>query len=71
MPGSAKWDELNDIARLSVTESSRDGTVQVTVAAFGVLTGLVLTERWHQQSPDLLGRAVFETIGPNDPPRNS
>ena len=88
MPGSVKWDELNDkIARLFVTESSRDGAVQVTVSASGVLTGLVLKERWHQQPPmgavaaqvmecvaraqaripDLLGRAMFETIGPNDP----
>ena len=88
MPGSAKWNELNDrIARLSVTESSRDGTVQVTVSTAGVLTGLVLKERWHQplpasavaaqvmeclaraqaRIPDLLGRTVFETIGPNDP----
>jgi hypothetical protein len=88
VPGSAKWNELNDrIARLSVTESSRDGTVQVTVSTSGVLTGLVLKERWHQplpagavaaqvmeclaraqaRIPDLLGRAAFETIGPDDP----
>ncbi len=88
MPGSVNWNELNDkIARLSVTESSRDGTVQVTVSASGVLTGLVLKERWHQQLPlgavaaqvmecvaraqaripDLLGQAMFKTIGPNDP----
>lgn len=80
MAGSAKWDELNDrIARLSVTESSRDGTVRVTVSASGVLTGLVLREgavaaqvmeclaRAQARIPDLLGRALFETIGPNDP----
>ncbi|MFD9701857.1 YbaB/EbfC family nucleoid-associated protein [Lentzea sp. NPDC059081] len=88
MPGSANWDELNDrISRLSVTESSRDGAVQVTVSASGVLTGLVLKERWNQQPPmgavaaqvmdcvaraqaripDLLGRAMAETIGPGDP----
>lgn len=88
MPESAKWNELNDrIARLSVTESSRDGTVQVTVSTSGVLTGLVLKERWQQPQPasavaaqvmeclaraqaripNLLGQAMFETIGPNDP----
>ncbi|WP_112263937.1 YbaB/EbfC family nucleoid-associated protein [Lentzea terrae] len=80
MAGSAKWDELNDrIARLSVTESSRDGTVRVTVAASGVLTGLVLRDgavaaqvmeclaRAQARIPDLLGRALFETVGPNDP----
>ena len=80
MAGSAKWDELNDrIARLSITESSRDGTVRVTVAASGVLTGLVLREgavaaqvmeclaRAQARIPDLLGRALFEAIGPGDP----
>ncbi|WP_086666613.1 hypothetical protein [Lentzea kentuckyensis] len=85
MPGSAKWNELNDrIARLSVTESSRDGTVQVTVSTSGVLTGLVLKEqrqpagvmaaqvmeclaRAQARIPHLLGQAMFETIGPNDP----
>ena len=88
MPESAKWHELNDrIARMSVTESSRDGTVQVTVSTTGVLTGLVLKERWQQplpasavaaqimeclaraqaRIPNLLGQAMFETIGPNVP----
>lgn len=88
MPESAKWSELNDrIARMSVTESSRDGTVQVTVSTSGVLTGLVLKERWQQPQPagavaaqimeclaraqaripNLLGQAMFETIGPNVP----
>lgn len=88
MPGSAKWNELNDrIARLSVTESSRDGMVQVTVSTTGVLTGLVVREQCQQprpmsavaaqvmecvaraqaRIPDLLGQAMFETIGPNDP----
>jgi hypothetical protein len=88
VPGSAKWDELNDrIARLSVTESSRDGMVRVTVSTSGVLTGLVLHERRDQPQPlgavaaqvmeclaraqaripDLLGQAMFETVGPNDP----
>jgi DNA-binding protein YbaB len=50
--GSTNWEELNDrISRLSLTETSRDGTIQVTVSASGVLTDLVLKERWHQPQP--------------------
>jgi DNA-binding protein YbaB len=45
-----RYQELQDrIARLSITEASRDGAVRVTVSATGVLTDLVLTER----RPDL------------------
>lgn len=53
-----KWGELNDrIARLSVTESSRDGMcVRVTVSTSGVLTGLVLNE-WRDQTQPLGGSA--------------
>lgn len=59
MAGRADWQrqvaenarrhrELNErVAGLSITEKSRDGTVVVTVSATGVLTGLVLKERWH------------------------
>jgi YbaB/EbfC DNA-binding family protein len=50
--GSTNWEELNDrISRLSIIETSRDGTVQVRVSASGVLTDLVLKERWHQSQP--------------------
>jgi hypothetical protein len=33
------------VARISITESSRDGTVEVTVSTTGVITDLVLRER--------------------------
>lgn len=32
---------------LSITESSGDGTIRVTVSASGLLTDLVLRERWN------------------------
>lgn len=43
-----RYQELNErVSHLSITEKSRDGMVMVTVSATGVLTGLVLKERWH------------------------
>ncbi|MFD5829480.1 YbaB/EbfC family DNA-binding protein [Lentzea sp. NPDC060358] len=61
MPGRAKWDELDDrIGRMSVTESSRDGTVRVTVAASGVLTGLVLQDRGQPRPP--LGAVAAQVL---------
>lgn len=59
MAGKAEWQrqvaenakryrELDErVSQLSITEKSRDGTVMVTVSATGVLTDLVLKERWH------------------------
>lgn len=64
MSGNVNWDELNDrISRLSVTESSRDGTVRVTLSASGVLTDLVLKERWHQPQPlNMVAAQVMECV---------
>ena len=43
-----RYRELDErVSQLSITEKSRDGTVVVTVSATGVLTDLVLKERWH------------------------
>jgi len=43
-----RYRELDErVSQLSITEKSRDGTVIVTVSATGVLTDLVLKERWH------------------------
>jgi hypothetical protein len=43
-----RYRELDDrVSQLSITEKSRDGTIMVTVSATGVLTDLVLKERWH------------------------
>lgn len=59
MAGKADWQrqvaenaqryrELDErVSQLSITEKSRDGTIMVTVSATGVLTDLVLKERWH------------------------
>ena len=41
-----QYQQLSDrVAQVALTETSRDGTVQVTVSANGTLTGLVLRER--------------------------
>ncbi|HET9143019.1 YbaB/EbfC family nucleoid-associated protein [Actinophytocola sp.] len=37
------------LASLSITESSGDGAVKVTVSATGLLTDLVLRDRWHPE----------------------
>lgn len=65
MSGNVDWDGVRDrISRLSVTEASRDGTVRVTVSAGGVLTDLVLRERWHQPQPlSTVAAEVMECLG--------
>jgi DNA-binding protein YbaB len=47
------------LSRLSITESSGDGAVKVTVSASGQLTDLVLRERWH---PDPLPAIAAEIM---------
>ena len=43
-----RFQELSQrVAQLRITEKSRDGMIWVTVSADGLLTDLVLRERWH------------------------
>ncbi|MGB3438662.1 MAG: YbaB/EbfC family nucleoid-associated protein [Actinophytocola sp.] len=55
-----RYQQLNErVSHLSITEKSRDGMVVVTVSATGVLTGLVLKERWHPvPEPELAGQIM-------------
>lgn len=55
-----RYQELNErVSHLSITEKSRDGMVVVTVSSTGVLTDLVLKERWHPvPEPELAGQIM-------------
>jgi hypothetical protein len=55
-----RYQQLNErVSHLSITEKSRDGMVVVTVSATGVLTDLVLKERWHPvPEPELAGQIM-------------
>lgn len=56
-------DELQRrLAQLSITETSRDGTVRVTVATTGLLTGLVLTERRQPVPPARLAETIMACV---------
>lgn len=50
------------LARLSITETSRDGTVRVTVSASGLLTDLVLDERSAPKALPTVAAQVMETL---------
>jgi DNA-binding protein YbaB len=57
------WEELNErVARLSITEKSGDGTVKVTVSASGLLTDLVLKDRWNPQPPEEVAAQIMECV---------
>ena len=58
-----RYQDLNErVSRLSITEKSRDGTVMVTVSATGVLTDLVLKERWHPVPESELAEQIMECL---------
>jgi DNA-binding protein YbaB len=50
-----RYQQLREkLAQLSITEASGDGAVKVTIAASGLLTDLVLRERWRPEPlPDI------------------
>ncbi|MFL6144413.1 MAG: YbaB/EbfC family nucleoid-associated protein [Labedaea sp.] len=50
------------LAQLSITESSGDGAVKVTVSAGGQLTGLVLRERWRPEPLDAIADEVMACV---------
>jgi DNA-binding protein YbaB len=51
-----------EIARVSATESSADGAVQVTVDSGGVITDLVLSDRASQVRPQQLSAQIMDTM---------
>src|SRR4051794_3316580 len=57
---TARYQELTErLAQLSITESSGDGAVKVTISANGLLTDLALRERWHPEPlADLAGEVM-------------
>ncbi|MDQ2788502.1 MAG: hypothetical protein DLM60_11660 [Pseudonocardiales bacterium] len=50
------------VEQVQVTESSRDGTVRVTVDSRGALTGLAFTDRIREASPPELAAAVMSCL---------
>ncbi len=48
-----------EVNKISVTESSRDGAVRVTVGANGNITDLTLTKRIQQYSPSQLSQEIL------------
>ena len=50
------------ISQVSATESSADGTVEVTVDSAGVVTDLVLSERAGQVRPQQLSAQILDTM---------
>jgi DNA-binding protein YbaB len=50
------------LSRVSITETSRDGMVKVTVSADGVLTGLVMKERWHPPPLPELAAQIMDCL---------
>jgi DNA-binding protein YbaB len=50
------------LARMSITETSRDGAVRVTVSASGLLTDLALDERAAPKPLSALAAQVLETL---------
>jgi len=58
-----RFQELNErVAQLSITEKSRDGMVVVTVSSTGVLTDLVLKERWHPVPEPELAEQIMDCL---------
>jgi DNA-binding protein YbaB len=58
-----RYGELRQrLAETAITETSRDGTVTVTVSADGLLTGLVLKERWHRPPLPELAAQIMDCV---------
>jgi hypothetical protein len=50
------------LAQLSITETSRDGMVKVTVSTDGLMTDLVLKDRWHPPSLPELAEQIMDCL---------
>jgi DNA-binding protein YbaB len=50
------------LSSLSITETSGDGAVKVTVSAAGLLTDLVLRERWHSEPLPALAAEIMDCV---------
>ena len=51
------------LSQLSITERSGDGTVEVTVSADGLMTGLVLKDRWRPPPLPEIAAEIRECLG--------
>jgi hypothetical protein len=50
------------LSRLSITERSGDGAVRVTVSASGLLTDLVLRERWRPDPLPVIAAEIMDCL---------
>jgi DNA-binding protein YbaB len=50
------------LSSLSITEASGDGAIKVTVSASGLLTNLVLRERWHPEPLPALAAEILDCV---------
>src|SRR5256885_3783826 len=60
---AARFKALQErLSTLSITEASGDGAVKVTVSASGLLTNLVLRERWHPEPLPALAAEILDCL---------
>ncbi|NUT94502.1 MAG: YbaB/EbfC family nucleoid-associated protein [Saccharothrix sp.] len=52
----------NQVGQVSITGSAADGAVQVTVAANGIPTDVVMTPKVRQMAPERIAAAVMEAM---------
>lgn len=50
------------LSQVAITEMSRDGSIKVTVSADGLVTDLVLKERWRQPPLPQLAAEIIECL---------
>ncbi|SFR01919.1 YbaB/EbfC DNA-binding family protein [Lentzea waywayandensis] len=51
------------LSQMSITEMSGDGTVEVTVSADGLMTGLVLKDRWRPPPLPEIAAEIIDCLG--------
>ncbi len=58
-----RYQQLHErLSQASITETSRDGMVKVTVSADGLVTDLVLKERWHPPPLPELAAQIMDCL---------
>ena len=58
-----RYQELTErLSQLSITEASGDGAVKVTISANGLLTGLVLRERWNPEPLEDIAEEIMDCL---------
>jgi DNA-binding protein YbaB len=58
-----RFQELSQrVSQLRITEKSRDGMIRVTVSANGLLTDLVLKDRWHPVPASEIAAEIMDCV---------